>query len=54
MSPIVFDAIQSAVTKAKKTLIHDHIDHCLKQAIGPCGRASRTSIEQFKEITKYL
>ncbi len=47
-------AIESAVTKAKKTLIHDHIDHCLEKATGPSGRASHTSIEQFKEITKYL
>ena len=48
-------AIESAVIKAKKTLIHDHIDHCLEQATSPLsGRASRTSIEQFKEITKYL
>jgi DNA-binding FrmR family transcriptional regulator len=47
-------AIESAVTKAKKTLIHDHIDHCLEHATGPTGRASKQSIRTFKEITKYL
>lgn len=47
-------AIESAVTKAKKTLIHDHIDHCLEQATGPTDRANRKAIEEFKEITKYL
>lgn len=47
-------AIESAVTKAKKTLIHDHIDHCLQQAAGPSARVTRMSIEEFKGITKYL
>jgi DNA-binding FrmR family transcriptional regulator len=47
-------AIESAVTKAKKTLIHDHIDHCLEQVAGRSDRASRGSVEEFKGITKYL
>lgn len=24
-------AVESAITAAKRTLIHDHIDHCLRQ-----------------------
>ena len=47
-------AIESAVTKAKKTLIHDHIDHCLEQIAGPSSRATRASVEEFKGISKYL
>ena len=47
-------AIESAVTKAKKVLIHDHIDHCLERAPSATGRADKRSIEAFKEITKYL
>lgn len=47
-------AIESAITKAKKTLIHDHIDHCLEQVTGRPDRAARASIEGFKEISKYL
>ena len=47
-------AIESAVTKAKKALIHDHIDHCLDQTTSSTNRANRMAIEEFKEITKYL
>ena len=46
-------AIESAVTKAKKTLIHDHIDHCLEQTPSS-DRTNRKSIEALKGITKYL
>ena len=47
-------AIESAVTKAKKTLIHDHIDHCLEAAVGPRPQRDRAVIDQFKAITRYL
>ena len=47
-------AVESAVCAAKKTLIHDHIDHCLEQAVGPASREGRTVVDEFKEITKYL
>ena len=47
-------AVEKAVSAAKKTLIHDHVDHCLEQATGPVSRAARAPIEEFKEITKYL
>lgn len=47
-------AVESALCNAKKTLIHDHIDHCLEQAVGPVSREGRSVVEEFKEITKYL
>ena len=47
-------AVEKAVSAAKKTLIHDHVDHCLEQATAPVSRAARASIEEFKDITKYL
>lgn len=47
-------AVIRALEKAKTVLIHDHIDHCLEQAIGPADRQQRATIDQFKEITKYL
>ena len=47
-------AVVRAVEKAKTVLIHDHIDHCLEQAVGPANRSQRATIEQFKEITRYL
>ena len=47
-------AVEKAVTNAKKTLIHDHIDHCLDTAAGPDSREARASVGEFKKITKYL
>lgn len=47
-------AVENAVANAKKTLIHDHIDHCLEESVGPVPTASRKSLQEFKEITKYL
>ena len=45
-------AVESAVANAKKTLVHDHIDHCLEPAVDGVG--ARDAISQFKAITKYL
>lgn len=47
-------AVESAIHEAKKTLIHDHLDHCLEIAVGPASREKRAPIEEFKAITKYL
>jgi uncharacterized protein len=47
-------AVERAVAIAKRTLIRDHIDHCLEAAIGPASRDGRTPVEEFKAITKYL
>jgi DNA-binding FrmR family transcriptional regulator len=47
-------AVESAVREAKKTLIHDHLDHCLDETVGALDREARGPIEAFKAITKYL
>lgn len=47
-------AVEKAISQAKKTLIQDHLDHCLEDAAGALPRAQRASIDEFKEITKYL
>ena len=47
-------AVEKAITSAKKTLVHDHIDHCLEHAVDGGSKISNTSIREFKEITKYL
>lgn len=47
-------AVEKAISAAKKLVIHDHLDHCLEDIVG-AGKASvRTSIAEFKDITKYL
>jgi DNA-binding FrmR family transcriptional regulator len=47
-------AVEKAICQAKKTLIQDHLDHCLEDVVGPLARDKRRSIDEFKEITKYL
>jgi DNA-binding FrmR family transcriptional regulator len=47
-------AVESAIHEAKKTLIHDHLDHCLESVIGPASKEARAPIEEFKAITRYL
>lgn len=47
-------AVESAVGNAKKTLVHDHIDHCLEHAVHDGTRAAAATIREFKAITKYL
>lgn len=47
-------AVESAVGNAKKTLVHDHIDHCLEHAVHDSSRGSAATIREFKAITKYL
>jgi uncharacterized protein len=47
-------AVEKAISEAKKTLIRDHLDHCLEETVGPLPKAERRSIDEFKEITKYL
>ena len=46
--------VESAVREAKKTLVHDHLDHCLESAIGSVSRRARVPIDEFKAITNYL
>jgi DNA-binding FrmR family transcriptional regulator len=47
-------AVEKAIAQAKKTLIQDHLDNCLEDAVGTSARQQRRSIDEFKEITKYL
>ena len=47
-------AVESAIHQAKKTLIHDHLDHCLDAAVSNKPAKTRGPIHEFKTITKYL
>ena len=47
-------AVEKAISQAKRTLIQDHLDNCLEQAVGALQRDQRRPIDEFKEITKYL
>ncbi len=45
-------AVEKAIQQAKRTLIQDHIDHCLDNALVGDGEPPVTA--EFKAITKYL
>lgn len=47
-------AVEKAISNAKKTLVHDHIDHCLEHSVKEGPNAAKETIREFKEITKYL
>jgi hypothetical protein NreA len=48
-------AVEKAVCQAKRTLIQDHIDHCLEHALAVTdARGEATALSDFKLITKYL
>ncbi|MFT7253650.1 MAG: DNA-binding FrmR family transcriptional regulator [Paracoccaceae bacterium] len=45
-------AVEKAVQQAKRTLIQDHIDHCLDNAL--TGTDDTLLAAEFRAITKYL
>jgi DNA-binding FrmR family transcriptional regulator len=47
-------AVEKAVCQAKRTLIQDHIDHCLEHTVDALHKGERAPLEAFKQITKYL
>ena len=47
-------AVERAISAAKKMVIHDHLDHCLEEVVGASPTVMRSSIAEFKDITKYL
>ncbi|MBS0251619.1 MAG: metal-sensing transcriptional repressor [Proteobacteria bacterium] len=47
-------AIENAVANAKRELIHDHIDHCLDDAVAGNGKPAKAALAEFKALSKYL
>jgi len=47
-------AVEKAITNAKRTLIQDHLDHCLEDTLGALARDQRQSIDELKTIARYL
>ena len=43
-------AVEQAVAKAKKALIHDHIEHCLEGS----KSGTRAALRELKQLAKYL
>ena len=47
-------AVEKAIGQAKRTLIHDHVDHCLDTAANGSGKSAKVVVAEFKAISKYL
>jgi DNA-binding FrmR family transcriptional regulator len=47
-------AVEKAIGSAKRTLVHDHIEHCLEGSVREGAANADETIREFKEITKYL
>ncbi|MGB3553051.1 MAG: metal-sensing transcriptional repressor, partial [Jannaschia sp.] len=47
-------AVEKAITQAKRTLIQDHIDHCLDAAMAGAGGDAPSATAEFKAIARYL
>ena len=47
-------AVEHAIGNAKRELIHDHIDHCLDDALADGAAASKKALKEFKALSKYL
>jgi DNA-binding FrmR family transcriptional regulator len=45
-------AVESAVSNAKRELIHDHIEHCLEEKSDRAGQ--RQTLKELKALAKYL
>tara|TARA_E500000305_G_C4014745_1_gene234875 strand:- start:184 stop:462 length:279 start_codon:yes stop_codon:yes gene_type:complete len=47
-------AVEKAIAQAKRTLIQDHIDHCLDAAMANATDGDPQQTSDFKTIVKYL
>ena len=47
-------AVEKAIANAKKLLIHDHIDHCLEHSVDESPQDTKSMVQEFKHISKYL
>lgn len=47
-------AVESAVEKALKLLIQEHLEHCLDEAVDHLPAEARKAINDFKSVVRYL
>ena len=48
------NAVESAITNAKRELIQDHMEHCLGDGLEQGGKDPRSALSEFKALAKYL
>lgn len=47
-------AVEKAIGNAKRELIHDHIEHCLEDAVRDGGKGAKAALKELQTLTKYL
>ncbi|MGR3572387.1 metal-sensing transcriptional repressor [Brevirhabdus sp.] len=47
-------AVERAITAAKRTLIHDHIDHCLGSGTDASSQAAARDLAELRLLAKLL
>jgi hypothetical protein NreA len=47
-------ALESVVHNAKRTLIQDHMEHCIGDAVGEEGISTTQALREFKALSRYL
>lgn len=47
-------AVEKAITNAKRAFVEDHIAHCFDEDVLANPKKQRRELEEFKSITKYL
>ncbi len=47
-------AVESIIHNAKRTLIQDHMEHCIGNAVGEGGMSAAQALHEFKALSKYL
>ncbi len=52
--PLILHATASHLPDAARTLIQDHIDHCLEDSVAALSKGDRSALDEFKQITRYL
>jgi DNA-binding FrmR family transcriptional regulator len=48
------NAVESAITNAKRELIRDHMEHCLGDSVSEDAMSAETALAEFKLLAKYL
>lgn len=48
------NAVESALTNAKRELIRDHIDHCLENAVAQGDKTPSAALNEIRALSKYL
>lgn len=47
-------AVESIIHTAKRTLIQDHMEHCIGDVMGEGGMSGQQALREFKALSKYL